>query len=306
MRLLPPKPVDVLDLRMADGASIRVRRHGNTAGPRLVLSHGNGFAIDAYYPFWRHFLADCEVILFDQRNHGWNARHDRAGHTQARMAEDVEVILAAVTAAFGPRRTAGAFHSLSATVSLLHFRTYGLRWDALILFDPPLAPPPGHPLHEAARDFEYALSDWARQRQRRFASPAELAAHFKRTRRMRRWVDGAAELMAQAITRPVDGAYELVCPPDYEADVYLQNSRAPAWSVLPAIAPHLLVIASDYEAPDVDPPGRVSEALAREFGIAVVRIPDSGHLLQIERPAAVASALRRHLRSRGFPLAAQD
>ena len=47
-----PEPRLAFDLTMADGAVIRVRRHGNPDGPRLVLSHGNGFAIDGYLPFW--------------------------------------------------------------------------------------------------------------------------------------------------------------------------------------------------------------------------------------------------------------
>ena len=78
-----PQPIAVLDLTMSDGATVHVRRHGNAGGPRLVLSHGNGFAIDAYFPFWCHFLHDCEVVVFDQRNHGWNPRHDASGHTAA-------------------------------------------------------------------------------------------------------------------------------------------------------------------------------------------------------------------------------
>ena len=42
---------------MDDGAPIRVVRHGNPSGPRVVLSHGNGFASDSYFPFWRHGAA---------------------------------------------------------------------------------------------------------------------------------------------------------------------------------------------------------------------------------------------------------
>ena len=163
-----PQPMAVLDLTLSDGATLRVRRHGNPGGPRLILSHGNGFAIDAYFPFWCHFLHDCEVIVFDQRNHGWNARHDARGHTEWQMAQDMETILRAVADEFGERRAVGAFHSLSTIVSLLHSMQYGFSWDTLILFDPPLAPPPGHPQHSLARNFELALHDWARQRRSRF------------------------------------------------------------------------------------------------------------------------------------------
>src|SRR5205823_91712 len=106
----------VLELTMSDGAIIHVRRHGRSGDPRLVLSHGNGFAIDAYYPFWGHFLHDCEVIVFDQRNHGWNPLHDVRGHSERQMADDMQVIVKAIGGAFGERPTVGAFHSLSTTV----------------------------------------------------------------------------------------------------------------------------------------------------------------------------------------------
>jgi pimeloyl-ACP methyl ester carboxylesterase len=300
-----PQPITVLDLPMSDGATVHVRRHGNASGPRLVLSHGNGFAIDAYFPFWCHFLHDCEVVVLDQRNHGWNPRHHASGHTQRQMAEDMETILQAVADEFGERRTAGAFHSLSTTVSLLHAMKYGFSWDALILFDPPLAPPPGHPQHLIARNFELSLHDWARQRRRIFRSVDELATYFKGSHRLQRWVPGAAKLMARAITKPADnGGVELVCPPEWEADIYVQNSNSPTWSILPELAEKLLVISSDYDAPDADPPGLVCKTLRSDFGIEVVPVRDTGHLLQIEKPREVQSVVRERLRSRGFEITA--
>jgi pimeloyl-ACP methyl ester carboxylesterase len=300
VRFVVPPPTAVVDLTMSDGAVIRVRRHGNAGGNRLILSHGNGFAIDAYFPFWQRLVRDFEIILFDQRNHGWNPRHT-SGHTQAQMANDMEIILRAVAAEFGPRPIAGAFHSLSTTVSLLHAMKYSYRWDALILFDPPLAPPPGHRLHKRARDFELALSQWSLHRQRLFRNTAELADYFKNARRLRHWVPGAAELMASAVTRPAaGGGVELVCPPELEADIYVQNSNAPAWQALPHLAKDLFVISSDPDEPHPDPPGLVSQALRADFGISVVPVRGSGHLLMIEQPEAVEHVLRGHLRERGF------
>src|SRR6202021_868436 len=54
--LILPKPNATLDLAMSAGATVCVRRYGNPDGPRLVLSHGNGFAIGGYYSVWRLVL----------------------------------------------------------------------------------------------------------------------------------------------------------------------------------------------------------------------------------------------------------
>ena len=59
-----PKPLSVHELCMEDGTVIFLRRHGNPAGPRLVLCHGNGLAIDLYYPFWSLLAEDFDLFLY--------------------------------------------------------------------------------------------------------------------------------------------------------------------------------------------------------------------------------------------------
>ena len=39
----------------------------------------------------------------------------------------------------------------------------GQRFDALVLFDPPNVPAPGHPVHATMVAYEHKLADWARQ-----------------------------------------------------------------------------------------------------------------------------------------------
>ena len=67
-----PEPLSTHDVRVDDDTVITLRRHGNPAGPRLVLSHGNGLAIDLYNPFWSLLADDFDLIVHDLRNHGWN------------------------------------------------------------------------------------------------------------------------------------------------------------------------------------------------------------------------------------------
>ena len=76
MTFTVPEPKNHVDLSMTDGAVIRLRRHGNPNGPRLVLCHGNGFATDAYFPFWCLMADQYDLVIYDQRNHGQNPRHE--------------------------------------------------------------------------------------------------------------------------------------------------------------------------------------------------------------------------------------
>ena len=85
-----PEPRRVLDLTMADGALIRVRQHGNVDGPRIVMSHGNGMAMDFYYPFWGPLAEQFEIVLYDFRNHGWNPVHDTLDYLKCFILRRVE------------------------------------------------------------------------------------------------------------------------------------------------------------------------------------------------------------------------
>ena len=67
-----PSPSMTFDVQLDDGARIRMRRHGNPDGVRLLVTHGNGFAADAYYPYWQHLLSKFDLLVFDFRNHGQN------------------------------------------------------------------------------------------------------------------------------------------------------------------------------------------------------------------------------------------
>jgi hypothetical protein len=53
MNLIVPAASQIFDVDLEDGAKIRMRRHGNRDGVRLLVTHGNGFAADAYLPFWQ-------------------------------------------------------------------------------------------------------------------------------------------------------------------------------------------------------------------------------------------------------------
>src|SRR5215472_13191336 len=172
MTLAVPAPHATIDLVAADGARIRVRLHGNPGGPRLILSHGNGFAIDGYAAFWSGFLADFELVPFDARSHGWNPPSAPPNHDYAHMTRDLDEVRAAAEAEFGKKPTAGVFHSMSAQAAMLAALELGWRFDALVLFNPPNNPAEGHAARPAMVGYLERLAAWAAARRDRFDDPA--------------------------------------------------------------------------------------------------------------------------------------
>ena len=297
-----PEPRQTFELTMADGAVIRLRRHGNPDGPRLVLCHGNGFAIDAYLPFWSLLADGYDLVLYDQRNHGHNPRHDVAHHDVPYFVSDMGEVRAGIDASLGAKPTVGMFHSISAITAIWDALDNGMRWDALVLFDPPLVPTPGDEYHELAHTFDIDMSEWAATRPDRFADPAALGEAFKKSYRLRRWVDGEHELMARSILRQdgATGEWVLCCPRDGESLVYATNAGLVLCPHLDGLTGPVMFICSDPDQDDALAPGKVNRAMHARFGHPYEMVADTSHLLQVEKPADCARIARAFLAEHGL------
>jgi len=301
--LTVPEPSRIFDLEMEDGAVIRLRRHGNPDGPRLVMAHGNGFAIDAYVPFWGLLADRFDLVIYDQRNHGWNPRHgDVSHHDVPYFVSDMETVIHGVRAELGEATTVGVFHSISAITAIRHALEGGTRWDALALFDPPLIPSPDHELYEVAHGFEIGLAKWSAGRPDRFPSPEALAAGFEKSYSLRRWVEGEPALMARAILREdmAAGDWMLCCPREGESQVYATNAAMDLCPRLGELKGPINFICSDPEEEDALAPGLINRAMHAQWGHAYQAIPGTSHLLQVERPKECAAALAAFLEEIGI------
>ena len=294
MTFTVPEPGNRVDLAMADGAVIRLRQHGNCLGPRLVLCHGNGFAIDAYFPFWRFLTDQYDLVIYDQRSHGQNPRHTLEAHRLDNFVSDMEEVFHGIKREFGDKPAIGVFHSVSGVTSIRHALEYGKRWQALILFDPAMGPGPGRPESEVGRKFELMLVDWAKRRPDNFASPKELADQFAKARPLQRWVPGARELMAKATLHEDSetGKWVLNCPGAAESQIYKDNSECHLTERMDKIPVPVRLICADPDQPDALAPSKVGRAVHAEFGLPYVAVENTNHLLQIEKPVACARLAR--------------
>lgn len=289
-------------LTMPDGARILLRRLGNSDGPRLALSHGNGLAIDLYAPFWLPLLDGFDVILFDLRSHGRNPPGGEGSGVPERpvdtIAADFERMRQGIDAAFGAKPVTGVFHSAAGISSLLHTMAEGARWERLFLIDPPIYPRDGHPMQAIKAPHNAKIAELARRRPDRF-DDLDTYIRMLRTRpQFRRWVDGMPELFAAATFREDDetGDYVLRCPKELEARYYEHNVHAEIWPALASFPVPLFFLGGDPDSDWPSPVSKVVAAIAKEMGIPYRMIPDTTHFLQIEEPDACREVLLGWLR----------
>ena len=288
---------DSFPATMDDGAQILIRRAGNPNGTRLFLSHGNGFAIDGYRVFWEPLLADFDLIHFDMRNHGRNQPSGADSHHYLQFATDIGRIFHAVDQQYGHKPSVGVFHSMSGRSAMKHAVQLGWVWDALVLFDPPDVPPVGHAQYESMRTFELRLMEWALSRQENFSSPAELEQSYAGSRAQSRWQPQARADMANAILRATgNGRYQLSCRRELEASIYLAALTLDLWPTAKQYGGPVKLIGADPDLNGAPATAAANRALALDGGYEYEAIPDTGHLLQIERPDACRDSLLSFLR----------
>ncbi len=259
-----------------------------------MLSHGNGLAIDLYYPFWSMLTNDFDVMVFDIRNHGSNKVGAQRNHNIPTLIADHDLILAAIVREYGKKPTVGVFHSFSALITLLSFSD---AYSAMVLFDPPLCKPTANEL-EFIQSAE-RMAATIRNRTVRFKSEqqyAELLAIFPGFARV---VPGVRELMARStLRRSADGeGYELRCPREYEAQIaeYVR-SFSPLLDLSTLTCP-TKVIGADPTLPFTYlPTFNLSHVSEVDYDF----VPDASHLLQLEQPEQCAAMLREFLASQGI------
>ncbi|MXZ38208.1 MAG: alpha/beta hydrolase [Holophagales bacterium] len=285
-----PKPLATAEARMADGSRIVLRRHGNSSGPRLVISHCNGFAADAYYPFWSLLTDRFDVVLFDLRNHGWNPVGRGEDHHVGTFVEDHATIAQAIDRHLGDKPKIGVFHSVSAQSALIH-ASREPAYSALVLFDPVVCPPGCRPEDVEKVDKVLGhLGQAALKRRERFASLEEFMDRVLRAPGFQLLCPGAPELIARATLRQASSGdgYELRCPREYEARVSLEGPRWAKAADLSRVSCPVKIVGSDPVVPfSFLPTVDLREILAIDYDF----VPDTTHLLQLEQPAECVAAM---------------
>lgn len=295
-----PEPLFVCEVRPDADTVITLRRHGNPAGPRLVLTHGNGLAVDLYYPFWSRLADDFDLIVYDLRNHGWNGVGAIGDHNLPTFVRDHNCILAAIDETYGKKPKIGVFHSVSSLVALMSASilaepgtsTGETAFAALVLFDPSLCKPGASQakMDEAAEKTAAMI----RRRSNRFKSREEYIELLEYMPLFRNVVPGVRELVAQTTLRNAADAqvYELRCPPDYEAQIIdYVRSFAPLVDFDTLHCPTKAICADPTLPYSYLPTFDMNGILSIDYDF----LPDATHFMQLEQPGECVALMREFL-----------
>ena len=290
-----PEPLSTHTVPVDGGTVIILRRHGNPEGPRLVLSHGNGLAIDLYYPFWSLLTDDFDLVIHDLRNHGWNEVGALEDHSVDAFARDHDRISEAIEARYGEKPAVGVFHSISALASL-HTPSKGGNYSALVLFAPPLC-------NTGSRYTEFELrarntADMLRRRAQWFQSREELADLHTYLPYFHRAVPGVFELVARTTLREsqTGHGFELRCPSDYEAQIWDGASSYAVSVDFGALRCPTTIVASDPALLTPDTP-RFDYA---DADVEHEHLSGTTHFLQLEKPRECTATMLRFLKQLGI------
>lgn len=283
-----PEPLESCELRLPDGGVILLRRYGNPGGPRLLFSHGNGLAVDMYYPVWGQFLDDADVVVFDLRNHGRNPTGDIAAHNVPQFAKDMEAVGDEVGRRFGRKPTIGIYHSISCLAVCLS-ASRGDGYAGLFFLDPPVCKP-----GKTYVEFDAAAEQcagMARGRQVRFESVDQYVELLNFSPTYRRVSAGITELAARATLRrdEEDGGFVLRCPREYEAQAFQYITAFAAYVDFDALGCPVKVLGADPTMPfSYLPSFNLGVMMACDYDF----VPEASHMLAFERPEVCRDRIR--------------
>jgi pimeloyl-ACP methyl ester carboxylesterase len=298
-----PDADEVFTVATDDGAVLPVYRiAGPKDGPALLFGHANGLAAGSYAPWLRLLARRCRVFAWDARGHGgshWPAGPLDKVFSVDRMAEDLAAVSAAVAARAGVPAYAG--HSLGGAAGLrLAAAGKAPDWPHLLIFEPPIFPPPTSHFYEGANARQEILIAGTLKRRSDWPSPEAFCERLKGRGMFGRFDPATLAAHCRATLKPKpEGGFTLCCPPEVEAMLFRGHQKAADWTALASISRPLDLIGGDPTTPDNDwiSPA-VPDMAACMPKARVTQMVGTGHMLICEAPEACAELVLARVETR--------
>lgn len=271
-----------------DGEPLALHDFGGS-GPALLFAHATGMHGWMWREVAGHLTERARCVAPDLRGHGDSPYPAVGDFDWSGFGRDV-LAAADVAASTGDGDgLLGVGHSMGATALMLAELAAPGTFRELFLYEPALGSAPD----EGPRDRLDLMIAVARKRRATFPSRAEALANFARKAPTNGYQASVLyDYVEHGFAGTPDGGVTLKCRPEVEAAVYARS-----------FMPGLIERVGDLKCPvtfmaggATDEPHRASVArLARVTGGRALRMEGATHFGPMERPAALAAEIERHV-----------
>jgi pimeloyl-ACP methyl ester carboxylesterase len=261
-------------------------------GATLHFSHANGYPPRAYTPLLEALSGHYHTIAMPLRPL-WPGTNPQSIKNWFPLADDLIQFLD--TDHTSP--IIGVGHSVGGTTTLMASLKRPDLFQALVLIDPVFMPPwfarGWHLIHGLGlgRRFHPLVSS-AQRRRRSFESAETMFASYRRKSVFRHIDDSALKICIEAMTEPQhDGRVTLIYTSEWEVQIYMTGilHDLAIWKRLATLKMPVLILGAEHSNTFWP---QTARRIQRYLNQAEIRIiPDSTHLLPLEKPGEVAQQI---------------
>lgn len=265
------------------------------AGLPLHFLHANGYPPDCYKPLFELLKTEYHVFGMPLRPLWDEAKIDDIKDWQP-FSDDLRFFLSSQ-----PAPVIGVGHSIGAIVTLRAALRDPGKFKALVLIDPVLFVPSFLFSWRIVRalglgDKFHPLIIGAQKRRRTFDDLETVFRGYRNRNIFRYMSDENLRIYIAGITRKTSDGYELIYSPEWEAHIYRTGLRDfDLWRDLPKLeVPTLFIRGAET---DTFLAAAAKLVKQRQPKVRVEALPQSTHLLPLERPQAVFEIMQSFLKS---------
>ncbi|HSQ27212.1 MAG TPA: alpha/beta hydrolase [Anaerolineales bacterium] len=262
------------------------------SGTHLHFAHANGYPPGAYRVLLEQLARVYHVIAMYQRPL-WKGSQPQELTDWRLMAQDLDQFLDQENMT----RTAAVGHSMGATNSLRLAIQKPKRFTALVLLDPVIFPAWMSPVWQMVMKLGlgfklHPLAATTLRRRRSFANQQAMFEHYRAKPVFSRIQDESLLAYTLSLSRITpDGQVELAYSPEWETRIYLTGSLADQdiWRGIRKLSIPTLILRGQETDTFLEHTAHRLKKVAPH--IEIKSIPETGHLLPLEKPQAVANII---------------
>ena len=266
----------------------------NQTGTPLHFLHANGYPSECYQPLLELLTTNYHVFGMLLRPLWENTKPEEVNDWHI-FSDDLLRFLRD----YNTEPVIGVGHSIGAIVTLRAALRDPGKFRALILIDPVLFVPRIMVMWQIIRvlglgNIFHPLIRGAKKRRRRFDDLGTVFRGYRSRDVFRYMSDESLRIYLEGITRKIDGGYELVYSPEWEARIYMTNMHDfDIWRELPKLeVPTLFIRGAET---DTFLESSASFVKRKQPKARIESLEKSTHLLPLERPREVFDMVQSFL-----------